>query len=94
MPGICTYIASVSDWKAVQTLHREWQAAISSSVGAARYSLYRGSNDARQMLLVVELTYQDDVDEVRKEVMEHMAPVLEGGLVDEQVWEPLPWDSS
>jgi hypothetical protein len=93
MPIILTAVARVKDWQALQKLNDEIIVAQVQAIKAMRYRVYRNSHDASQALLLIELSDQDDVCQVRATVIEWANNLDKVSLTDDRVWEPTDWEA-
>ncbi len=64
MPTVFLAIARVRDWEAVQRFSEEELLSQVRKLGVARYRLQRNVEDASWLLLIVEASHRDDLDEV------------------------------
>jgi len=93
MAVLFTLMGRITDWKALQRFNRETMLSQAREAGATRYQIYRNAHDASQLLIVAELPDHDALAEIGEALSRHLAPLLDDGTVDEQVWEPTNSDS-
>ena len=88
-----TSTARINDWKALQKLNAEILIEKARELGAVRYRTYRNVHDASQVLFIIDLVDHDAVREMGEALGEQLSTLLQKGAPDDQVWEPVDWDS-
>lgn len=87
MAIVLTWIARVTDWRALQRLNRETLLDRAREAGARRYQLYRNVKDASQLLVVAELLDYEAAHELGRAVEDQLGGVLIGEAADDRMWE-------
>ena len=88
MPLMLTYQARSRNWKNLQAVSREILAPQARGVGAQRYQLYRNTQDATELLIVIEVADGDAGSELCKALNDQLAGLLAGSEPDSRFWEP------
>lgn len=92
MTTLVTFIASVRDWQAFQSLHSGTLIESSRQLGATRYQVFRNAMDAAQAMCLVELSSFEDAQEMAQFVSEQLAPILARNVKPTYLWEPVGWE--
>lgn len=91
MSVILTSVARVKDWKALHQLHDETFVGRARAAGAIRFQVFRNVYDASQMLIIAEFPDHDAMQEMWAAMSAEQGVLPEGGVLDEQIWEPTAW---
>jgi len=94
MSILFTAIATITDWKILRQHSREVLIDQAQQAEAIHFQIYRNIHDASQMLILVELPGDDELQELRRTLCEHISTLLEDNRSDERIWEPAGWEET
>jgi len=92
MSVIFTFIARVSDWKALQRLSDQTLIGYARQAGATRYRIFRNTHDAAEVLLLVEFPSHDGLHQMDQSANDQMMTLVGEGMSDERIWEAIDCD--